>query len=270
MMSIAEFVPMRNLARPLRVVCVLILIGLDQTAAVDAQSQPYYVTDGDADITYMIQNGALQFSFNTSAVGLGYPLAVTSTVVIGDRDDNGAVEYDLSGTATGSTWPGGNNFTQLLDGTTDGVQNNYGIECCGSPNSVTVADLTWENQTKLFSLPADGTGIAYDSSDGTLWVTLFDGTVRHYTLGGGELSQFTPGVGSMCCLAYDELAGTLWFGINGSGTIYQYSKAGTQLGSISVAGYSPDNQWGGEMQICLIFKDGFESGNTSAWSVTVP
>ena len=69
------------------------------------------------------------------------------------------------------------------------------------------------------------------------------------------------------------VSGTLWFSINSSGTIYEYSKAGSQLNSISVAGFSPDNQWGGEMpigQIFAIFADGFESGDTSRWSKTVP
>ena len=258
---------------PARVVFVLIVIGLCMTGSAGAQSQPYYITDGDSGIAYMIRNGSVQFSFDTSAVGRGYPLAVTSTVVIGDIFDDGAVEYDLSGAPTGSTWTGGNNFSQLLDGTTDGVQYNYGAVCCGMSDSVTQASLTWESQTSLFDLPSGASGIAYDTTDGTLWVTLFDGTVRHYTLGGNELSQFTPGVGSLCCLAYDEPADTLWFSINSSGTIYEYSKAGSQLNSISVAGFSPDNQWGGEMpigQIFAIFADGFESGDTSRWSKTVP
>jgi hypothetical protein len=216
-------------------------------ATAGAQSLPYYIANGDGNIVYIVQNGVLQGSFPTSGVSMGYALAVRSTVVVGGRDDTGAVEYTLAGVPTGNSYPGGSNFSQLLDGTTDGVAYNYGVECCGSPNSVTRADLFWQGQAVLFDLPDAASGIAYDLADATLWVALYDETVRHYTLAGTELSQFSPAFGQAVGLAYDSSSDTLWMKSNQGATIYQYSKAGAQLAALTIPGFSPGNDWGGEM-----------------------
>src|SRR5690606_11203916 len=136
----------------------------------------------------------------------------TDRIVIGGRDNTGAAEYDLTGNPTGNTYAGGGGFGQLLDGTTNGVDANYAIECCGSTNSVVVADLNWEGQTVLFDLPDEvnqssgGSGIAYDSATQSLWVANFSGTVFNLSLSGDVLSSFTVDQpGGKCCLAYDEI-----------------------------------------------------------------
>lgn len=224
--------------------------------SVSAQAAIIYAVDGDSDIGWIIDTDAETFtSFDTSAVDLGYNIAVRDTIVLGARDDNGSVEYDLSGVATGNTWSGGDNFSELLDGTTNGVSANYGIECCGETNSVTVADLTWENQQVLFDLPSSNegySGIAFDTASQTLWIVGYeDDQITNYTLGGGVIDSFAHGLDEFdpCCLAYDESDDTLWLGRNGSNELRQFSKAGALLDTVTIPGWSPSNQWGAEIAI---------------------
>ena len=237
-------------ATSLLLIAAAALLTLVGTAG--GQSLPYYIADGDAHVVYIVQNGTLQGSFPTPQVVTGYLLAVRSTVVLGDLADLGAAEYTLAGVPTGNTYPGGGlGDVELLDGTTDGVAYNYGVSC-DWPGQVTRADLFWRGQAVLFDLPFNGSSLTYDPVDGTLWVSLYDGTVRHYTLAGAELFQFSPaiagqGEGTLAGLAYDSSSDTLWMKVNGGSTIYQYSKAGVQLAAVTIPGFDPSNDWGGEM-----------------------
>ena len=94
---------------------------------------PYYVADGDASTMYIVSPAAVATPVST--YGLAYPLAVRRTVLLGQRDDAEAREFTLSGLPTGATFVGNGSFSQLLDGTTDGAQWNYAVECCGAANS---------------------------------------------------------------------------------------------------------------------------------------
>ena len=135
----------------------------------------------------------------------------------------------MNGALTGGPYSGGGGFSQLLDGTTNGI-NNFGVECCGGTNSVTAGDLYWQGQSALFGLPDSGSGITYDVALGTLWVALFDGTVHQYTMGGVDLGSFNIGFLTRG-LAYDAVSDTLW-GLSGS-TFTQWDKQGNVLGTIS-------------------------------------
>lgn len=213
-----------------------------------APLSPYYLTDGDAQNMFIV-NGAV--ATQISVPYLAYPLAISGSVWVGDRDDNGAYEYTLGGTPTGNTSSGGGNFSQLLDGTTDGAGTNYGVECCGDPNSVTKGNGDWSGQVVLFDLGDGGnggSGIAYDTSTGTLWVTTFSNHLINYTSTGSVIVDYAlPYLVS--ALAYEEATDTFWaYSREESGTIVQIDKTGNIVDSLFVEGLF-GNIWGGELSI---------------------
>lgn len=215
-----------------------------------AQTTPYYLTDGDSSTMFIIQGGALIDTVTTTS--LAYPPAIRSTVWLGGRDDTGGVEYNLAGVPTGNTSVGNNAYTQLLDGTSDGQNNNYGVECCGATDSVIRANPDWSGSSTLFDLPSNtgGTGIAYDTSAGTLFVSLFDGSVVEYSLAGDVLNTFAaPSIGEFVGLAYEEVTDTLWGLDRGNNNLVQFSTSGSLLQTVSVPGFNPVNIYGGEMPL---------------------
>jgi len=215
-----------------------------------AFAQSYYLTSGDSDTTYIIDLNTGSFtSFSTAPQFAAYALGVTNRVLMSDRPNSLIVEYSLAGVPTGNTWTGPGTFDEMLDGTTDGRGSYYGASW-GSIG-VTVSDNTFTNTVLLFDPNFAVMGIAYDSSDNTLWlVNDDDSNVYNYTLTGTQVSSFSPGLsGSECCLAYDEVTDTLWMTSNNSNVISNFSKTGTLLGSVTVAGLSPGNTWGAEIAI---------------------
>jgi hypothetical protein len=210
-----------------------------------ANITPYYLFDGDAQVGYTITNGVLTNTFTT--FGLGYPVAIRDTIWLGQRDDASAREYTLGGVATGNTSVGGNNFSQLLDGAAgNGV--NYGVECCGSTNSVTSANTNWTNQQQLFNLSFSAQGIGFDASDSTLWISELRGnTIRHYSLGGTLLGSFNLGQ-SLVGLAYESATDTLWGFNTSTDNLVQFNRAGGILQDVDIAGFNPSNPFGGEMR----------------------
>lgn len=213
-----------------------------------AQTTPYYLTDGDASTMYVIQGGVLQATVPT--FNLAYPPAIRNTVWLDHRDDAFAVEYNLAGVPTGNTSVGNNAYSQLLDGTSDGQSFNYGVECCGSTDSVIRANADWSGSTTLFNLPTAATGVAYDTSSGTLFVSFFSGGIAEYSLAGSVLNSFAvPDVGILVGLAYEELTDTLW-GFDRSGNdLVQFSEAGAFIQRLDIPGFSPFNPFGGEMPL---------------------
>ena len=152
-----------------RKLAVSLLLSLGAVSATHAANiNSYYLFDGDQSKAWEIKNGVVANTFTTYQ--LGYPVAIRDTIWLGQRDDNRAVEYNLGGVATGNTSSSGNAFSQLLDGTAGANGYNYGVECCGNTNSVTVANSNWSAQSVLFNLTDSGSGIAFDSSDNTLLV----------------------------------------------------------------------------------------------------
>ncbi len=228
-------------------------LGAAQLAA--AQSTAYYITNGDGSTMYIVQNGALQATVSTYY--LAYPLAIGNTVILGHRDDTQAREYTLAGVPTGNTWTGSGNFSQILDGTTDGTLYNYGVlyDNNGNPGVIRT-DLHWQTSTFLFAIPGgqDGWGIAYDTTTNHLFVSYGDGTytIGEFDLSGNLLNSFNPAQGMIVGLAYEQSTDTLWGKNNGGGTLYQYSKTGTLLNTVVVPGLSPGNDFGGEMAIAPV------------------
>ena len=206
---------------------------------------PYYLFDGDSLSGWQITNGAVTNAFPTYF--LGYPVAVRNSIWLGHRDDAGAVEYTLGGTPTGNSGTGGNNFSQLLDGATGRNGTNYGIECCGA-NSVTAANADWGNQVVLFDLPQgmEGSGIAFDPLDDSLYLSAFDGTIYHYGLDGSFLGSF--GVGQFLIgLAYEQATDTFWGFNRSTFNLVQFDRTGAVLQDVDIPGFFPGNPWAGEM-----------------------
>jgi hypothetical protein len=216
-----------------------------------AQNTPYYIANGDGTVMYHVQFGAVQNVIPTFQ--LGYPLAVRNTIWLGDRDDAGATEYGLNGVPTGNTSAGGNAFSQLLDGAAGNNGLNYGIECCGGVNSVTVANADWSGQATLFDLPnnANGEGIAYDTSMDHIYLVDFSGTFYRTDLAGNVLFSANHGFGpDLACLAYDAGTDSLWGYFRFTDQIIQLDKLGNTINTINVPGLSAvGNAFGGEMVV---------------------
>jgi hypothetical protein len=222
-----------------------------------AQSSPYYITDGNGPTMWIVQNGAIQSTVPVFTDA--YAIAVRNTVLLESFLEGGAREYTLAGAPTGNTFPGGGTYQQLLDGTTDGVQYNYTIAWDYSPGDgdpVLRYDLNWQTPTVLFSLPSPkhASSITYDTSTGHLFIAFDDdGVIREFNLAGNQLGSFDTGLGSVWItgLAYEAATDSLWFKINGGGTIYNFSKSGTQRAAIDVTGLAGHNDYGGEMRAQL-------------------
>jgi MYXO-CTERM domain-containing protein len=216
-----------------------------------AQNLPYYITSGDQSVMYHVQFGAVQNVVSTTF--LDYPLAVRNTIWLGNRDDGGATEYNLDGTLTGNTSAGGFGFSQLLDGAAGNNNLNYGIECCGGTNSVTVGNADWSGQSALFTLPnnTNGEGIAYDTLNDHIYVIDFNGDFFRMSTGGNVLFQSNHGYGgSLASLAYDVSSGTLWGYLRGTDDIINLALDGSTIGAVNVPGLSGvGNAFGGEMAI---------------------
>jgi len=219
---------------------------LTTTSAANATNvTPYYLTDGDSDIAYEIVNGVVTNSFST--FHYGYPIAVRDSIWLGHRNDNGAREYSLAGISTGNTSAGGNNFTQLLDGA-GGNNVNYGVECCGSTNSVTIANTDWSNQTALFDLDFAGTGIAYDFVTNSLFISEFGSIIRNYDLNGQLIQSYNLGM-RLIGLAYETATDSLWGFNRSTDNLVQFDKNGNILQDVDIAGFNPRNPYGGEMRV---------------------
>ncbi|HVN75558.1 MAG TPA: hypothetical protein VMT19_04520 [Thermoanaerobaculaceae bacterium] len=154
-----------------------------------AQQSPYSATDGDAAVMLIVQNGAIRSTVSTFTVGEA--IAVRSTVMPCDCDQNGMGEETLAGALTGRTFPGADVYSQLLDRTTDGVGYKYTIAwSCANPDPVLRYDLDWQNSTVLFYLPAGVHAIAttYDTKTNHLSIA-FDGeaTIREFDLSGNQV-----------------------------------------------------------------------------------
>ena len=197
-----------------------------------------YLTDGPAQRLYSIESGAV--AVNVAMPTSQGPLAISGSTIrtLGRTNNVTGSVYTLSGSITGTTpsysLSGGPLF---LDGTTDGVFN-YAMEF--NTSTVYRFNLDWSSPAILF--PANATtgrrsGITYDPTSDCLWVTGIDGAamgrLEKYTLTGIHLFAINAGAPA-AALAFDHVDQTLWLDELGTGTIKQYSLAGTFISSITV------------------------------------
>jgi hypothetical protein len=213
--------------------CVVLL-----APAALAQTSELYINQYDSAGMVVVQGGVVVRSWNTLTAGEN-ALAVAGTIRTGGNRWFGSglgYEYDLKGNPLGpvySTPAAGNWF----DGTTDGVAHNYAVQHNGDYNLYRF-NREWGGAEVLFSVGFATSGIAYDASDDTFWVTdSLSRLVRQLDMSGNVLGSFLANDGPFAYgIALDPADGTLWVGGFGSSVIYQYDKAGHFLASLSVPG----------------------------------
>lgn len=219
----------------------------------------YYLDDGDT--IYVVQGLSVVASFST-AYGRGDyegALAVSDTIRTraGDlRFGTGgqAGVYTLSGTPTGTAYQTAPTPDLVYyDGTSSGSVNYFVDHGQVNPanGGVYRAGYYWENPQLLFypqgicnnppSQPGCWGlwGIAYDPSDGSLWVSAGGSTViQEYSLSGTLLASFDTGplAGRSAALGVDPADHTLWTVSLGTNELVQYSPDAATLGALLQSG----------------------------------
>ncbi|MEP6756977.1 MAG: hypothetical protein ABJA67_15840 [Chthonomonadales bacterium] len=245
---------MQKLACYVPKVAVLCILGLTVSGKSYAQTSAYYIIAGDDHIVNVVQGGFLQNTFVVPGSGgtASYPIAITNSVWLGTRNSSGSNEFTLGGVPTGNTGTGSADLDQLLDGTTDGRGNNYGVQCCTSNgiNNITKANFDWSGQSALFAVPNNeqGLGIAFDTLTNHLFVGTFSGNLFELGTDGTLYNTFTPGK-ALSSLAYEQATDTLWSADNGGNTIHQISTTGVALQDIVFPDITFGNNFGGEMAV---------------------
>jgi hypothetical protein len=233
------------------IVLGLALLGLAAAGSALAQTDAYYVTDGDAQRAVRMQGGAIDLQWNLT--DNQYPLAIVSTIrIYATYDSNTGAEYDLDGNPTGVTYPFVGGAGQFLDGTTDGQSRNWA--CSFNDAGIWQFTRDWASPTLAFSVPSLPEGITYDPTSDHLWVArsqqagASQNLIEEYTTAGQLVSSFVYDINRLGGLAWEPSSGTLWGFDNGLNTVVQYSEAGELLQSIQVQGLASNN-WGGEFSM---------------------
>lgn len=202
----------------------------------------YYVT-GDTRV-YHIRGDSVVNSWNM-VQNQEYPVVVLDTVRTGSYYSGiSGHEYARTGSFTGTAYP--SSIPGLHhDGATDGVHNYttsyWNIEGGIISNGTAIwrTDTDWTHPVKLFdTLNTRPSGITYDSSNGTLWVSEWGSdshrspAIRNYEMNGTVLFSFLTDGRYATAVAFDPTDGTLWMsGYENAGYFYQYSRTGTYMGS---------------------------------------
>ncbi|MES2177946.1 MAG: PEP-CTERM sorting domain-containing protein [Gemmatimonadota bacterium] len=224
-------------------------------APAQAQSRPLYVTDGYDSQIFTIQGGAVTSQF-TPATIQAFGLAVSSDIrTLGSANGYSGQGYTFGGTPTGAPVPNTTGLCCFFDGTTDGTYN-YASSYYGG---IWRANTDWSGLAPFIStsIPGNLVGITYDSGTNSLWVGQYgngsyNNSIFQYAMNGTLLSSFTPNVvgNGISALAYDYVDETLWFSNNDpSATLFQYSRSGTELGSVNVTGTNGGQLFAAEFQL---------------------
>jgi hypothetical protein len=230
-------------------------------ATAPAQRSEYFVMAGDQSRFHVIQNGVLVRSWSPApgTAQYQYPLVVTRTIrTMGANAGEIGAEYDLNGNDLGARYTHPPGSQRTWDGTTDGTFH-YSIDSSGS---VYRSNQDWSNPVRLFGAGSIGS-LTYDPDTDSLWVSQFSTMiVTNYTMAGTALSSFSTGHTQNMALALDHLDGTLWLHDRTTqGTFEQWSRTGTRLARIAVAGMNTQNSLGGEMPFVNIARCTFRNGN---------
>lgn len=219
---------------------IVTLATLAFASAAGAQTSELFINEFLGNNMVVVQGGSVIRSWQTIS-GAENALAVANGEI---RTGGSGIygwtghQYDTSGNFLGGTYntsPGQGNY---YDGTTDGVNYNYAIQHNGA-YQVFRFDRNWSNGTPLFSVDFPDSGIAYDTTDGSFWLShAFSPAVHHYDANGNLLGTFGIQGNYAYGLALDPADGTLWAGQYGSNVITQYKKDGTYLGAVTVPGIS--------------------------------
>jgi len=223
--------------------------------------------------SYVYQGGQLLRSWtHVGTQQLGIAVVSGTVRQVAFTTGGGGAEYTLDGVPTGVTYSGA---ASVYDATSDG-QHIYAWNWFGA--ALLQYDLDWQLQTTMFTLPPAFSqafmGITHDATTNSIWLVPWgldpslNGYLYNYSLDGtllGTIELDDPGTYGNG-LALDPADDTFWFFSWSNERLEQYSRGGVLLGSV----VGMDRIYGGEFHPPRVFSDGFESGDTSAWSSAVP
>jgi hypothetical protein len=229
-----------------------ILCGLAGSGATWAQTDPYFLLNGDQQTLFKIQGGAL-VSTTTGIGGTGtavkYPLAVRSTVWTRAGNDSTASEFTLAGVATGATSSAGLSENPAYDGAATATHNyvaNF------SNREVVRSNPDFTSPTTIFTLPDGATpiGIAIDATNGDFFIqrNFQQPVIDRYSSIGVLLGTITLGIFDPRALAYEVSTDTLWAVNPENSHVLQFDKtSGAILADLAIPGFTQNNVLGGEM-----------------------
>jgi len=207
----------------------------------------YYLVDGQD--LWVIHGGTATSTHQINGGEYGIAIVGSTIRTLGVLDGGptgtAGAEYDLAGNSLNTQYPYPNGFSYMYDGTSDGTHNYI-----NAYYGVYQFDTNWANPTHMFAGPLNNTGITWDSTNNSLWLTGWSpGVVVDYSMTGVILSSFHVATGLPAALALDTADNTLWMFDRDrmDGTFYQYSKTGTLLQTVVYAAMDGRNLLGGEI-----------------------
>jgi len=219
------------------IVCSLLLADL-----CSAQTSELVLTSVGSTAVHVVQNGQVIRQFSRTGTNDGPGLAVRGTIkMYGLSSNNVGREYDANGLLLAGQYPNPG-FVDCLDGASSTSQN-WTISHNDFSNgfAVLVGDADWGSMQIAFVPVRRSSGITYDATDNTLWITNNVGgsdRVQHFTTTGTLLGEFPISLtsGGGYGIALDPADQTLWIpgAFATAGRIDQYSKAGVLLQTVNV------------------------------------
>ena len=209
-----------------------------------AQQSDLYLTDFETPTTWVVRGGQIVRQFDRSAASgqdTGCTVGTTLRCVGTFAGDTGR-EYALNGTPLAATYPNAE-WDSFYDGASDGTRNwSIAHNDSESGYPLVEGDASWQN-LQVRAVPArQSSGVTWDASTGSLWITNNIGgsdRVQRIDLAGNVLFE-VPAVhdGGGYGIAWDPADDTLWIpgAFSTAGTLFQYSKTGTLLQTVTIAG----------------------------------
>lgn len=233
-----------------RVVAVAVLLLVPGVAL--AQTSELYLTTYERTEAYVVQDGEIVRQFNCLHQYDGPALVVQDSIkMLGQYGGQVGHEYDLFGALLGGEYPNPQ-WTDCYDGATDGVQNWTIAHNHFDDFPLLVSDADWGGLQVAFVPQRRSSGVTYDMSSDTLWVTNCIGNsdrVQQYDLDGNLLSEFAVSIPGGYGIAWDPADDTLWIPASWGGNhLFQYDKQGNFLQEVNVPGLS-DRVLGAEFRI---------------------
>lgn len=208
-------------------------------AAAHGQTSPLYMVNWQQSKTYVLQGGTLINSFDTGIYETALAVSGEVRTMGGDPGYKGS-EYTLGGAVVSPGVYPNPGINGTWDGTTDGLTANYtiGHSDLASNFSVFKFDRDWANGSVLFTPEKRSSGITYDQTDNSFWVTETEGqgtAVSHYDAAGTLLGSFPIDIPGAYGIALDPADDTLWITETYKVMrVHQYSKAGALLQQVTI------------------------------------